>query len=190
VRLEYNASPLGTPFGSYHGWGTWFDTGAPTAQGSVIPLVSSTMDFEGDLSARWRVRVASRSIYFPHTPWFTMASQVPSLAVVRLDGNPAGISGATVFPGAQSIVTLSANPVETVVRLRFDITQPEAVALSIYDVSGRRVRTLADGPFPAGGHETTWDTKDSRDRPVESGVYYACLSGNGWNRTTKVTVLR
>jgi hypothetical protein len=190
VRLEYNASPLGTPFGSYHGWGTWFDTGAPTAQGSVIPLVSSTMDFEGDLSARWRVRVASRSIYFPHTPWFTMASQVPSLAVVRLDGNPAGISGATVFPGAQSIVTLSANPVETVVRLRFDITQPEAVVLSIYDVSGRRVRTLADGPFPAGGHETTWDTKDSRDRPVESGVYYACLSGNGWNRTTKVTVLR
>jgi flagellar hook capping protein FlgD len=44
--------------------------------------------------------------------------------------------------------------------------------IGIYDVAGRRVRTLADRVFPAGEHRLTWDGADDEGRPVGRGVYF------------------
>ncbi len=51
-----------------------------------------------------------------------------------------------------------------------------AIDLSVYDASGRRIRTLESGVFAAGVRTVRWDGRDDRGRPVAAGVYFARLS--------------
>ena len=47
------------------------------------------------------------------------------------------------------------------------------VRVVLYDLAGRRVRTLADESFAAGPHDRTWDGLDDSGQPVGHGVYFA-----------------
>jgi hypothetical protein len=62
--------------------------------------------------------------------------------------------------------------------------------LSIYDVSGRLVRSLVDAPLSAGRHSVAWDGRDARGRSVPSGIYFARVSGRGTSLTHKMVVVR
>ena len=48
----------------------------------------------------------------------------------------------------------------------------EAVDIGVYDIAGRRVRTLARGPQSPGRHVTSWDGRDERGAEVRSGMYF------------------
>jgi hypothetical protein len=63
------------------------------------------------------------------------------------------------------------------------------VRLELVGVDGRRVRTLVDGPYGAGRHETTWDGRDDQGRPVPPGVYFARLEGAGARQVRKIVRL-
>ena len=52
------------------------------------------------------------------------------------------------------------------------------------------MRTLADGPIPAGNHEVTWTGTDALGRPVARGLYFAVLESGGERRVRKVTMIR
>jgi flagellar hook assembly protein FlgD len=63
------------------------------------------------------------------------------------------------------------NPFNPSTELSFELTHEGAVSLEIFDLSGRRVRTLLDGIFSAGVHRAPWDGSDATGAPVASGVY-------------------
>ncbi|MBM4118284.1 T9SS type A sorting domain-containing protein, partial [bacterium] len=55
----------------------------------------------------------------------------------------------------------------------FSLEKPTAVTLSIHDISGRLVRTLADAQsFSAGRSELVWDGLDAAGLAAPSGVYF------------------
>ena len=64
------------------------------------------------------------------------------------------------------------------------------VTLKVYDVSGRHVQTLFDGKQDAGRKEATWNARDSRGRPVASGVYFYRLVAPGFEETRKMVLLQ
>jgi hypothetical protein len=64
------------------------------------------------------------------------------------------------------------NPVFQTTTIAFGLPQESSVRLSIYDVSGRRVRDLVDRTVPPGLHSVSWDRTDDRGRPVHPGVFY------------------
>jgi flagellar hook assembly protein FlgD len=72
------------------------------------------------------------------------------------------------------------------------LTLPAAatVHLHIYDVGGRRVRSLHDGPLAAGVHRVLWDGRDDAGRELASGVYLIRLEGAGPALTQRVILLR
>ncbi len=52
--------------------------------------------------------------------------------------------------------------------------------VALYDVSGRRVRSLHDGPLDAGPHAFAWDGRDDLGRRVPAGLYFARVrAGDG-----------
>ena len=51
--------------------------------------------------------------------------------------------------------------------------------LTVYDVSGRHVRTLVDDHRRAGDHTVLWDATDDAGRRVASGVYLIRLTWRG-----------
>jgi hypothetical protein len=64
------------------------------------------------------------------------------------------------------------NPMSTSSTIAFRLAAPADVRLSIFDVSGRRVQTLAEGARPAGDQSVTWDGTDVTGQRVASGVYF------------------
>jgi flagellar hook assembly protein FlgD len=45
----------------------------------------------------------------------------------------------------------------------------------VFDVRGRRVKTLGDGTRTAGAHRFTWDGSDRRGATVSAGIYLVRL---------------
>jgi flagellar hook assembly protein FlgD len=45
------------------------------------------------------------------------------------------------------------------------------VRLVIFDITGRRIRTLFDQVYSAGSIELVWDSRDNAGNEVASGVY-------------------
>jgi hypothetical protein len=56
--------------------------------------------------------------------------------------------------------------------VRLGIAHAGRVQVSIYDVAGRKVRTLADRVFPAGEHTLQWDGTDDAGTKAARGVYF------------------
>ncbi len=76
-------------------------------------------------------------------------------------------------------------------RGRFAFTLPAAgrVTLELYDITGRRIHTLADGSYPAGQHRVEWDGRGGDGRRVTAGLYWARLETGGRALTRRVVIL-
>jgi hypothetical protein len=64
--------------------------------------------------------------------------------------------------------------------LSVQVTNPEAqpLRLAVYDLSGRRVATILDGPAPAGTFALAWDGR-SAETPIDAGLYFLRLTAAG-----------
>jgi hypothetical protein len=82
------------------------------------------------------------------------------------------------------------NPFNAGTCLTFDLPQPSRVILEIFDLPGRRVRTLVDGTFPAGSHRVDWNGCDDAAVRVPTGVYLCRLKSGERTYIQKVTLIR
>jgi hypothetical protein len=81
------------------------------------------------------------------------------------------------------------------VTVAWGLAQPAQVTLEVYDLSGRRVRTLMQEALPAGDHNFIWDGRDADGRRAGQGVYlvrmrYAGAEGHNGALSRKVLLLR
>jgi len=82
------------------------------------------------------------------------------------------------------------NPFNPVTTIRFELPVPMHVGLAVYNLAGRRVRTLLDGPTDAGEYAVGWDGRNERGEGVASGVYFYRLEVNGESHTRKGILIR
>jgi hypothetical protein len=59
--------------------------------------------------------------------------------------------------------------------IHYEIDQPCRATLTVYDQSGRVIRTLASGQMRAGSYAAAWDGRDEYGRLAGSGVYFCRL---------------
>ena len=71
------------------------------------------------------------------------------------------------------------NPSRGTTRFSVSLSVADHIQLEIVDVTGRRVRSLADGPATAGRHEYTWDGRTASGHAVPAGIYFARLRTAG-----------
>jgi len=62
--------------------------------------------------------------------------------------------------------------------------------VAVYDLAGRRLRTLCQGQRPAGRQSLTWDGRDDGGRGLSSGVYLVRAFGAGVVVFAKVTLAK
>jgi hypothetical protein len=79
------------------------------------------------------------------------------------------------------------NP-ETTIRLR--LNENQKIRLLIFDLTGKLVRTLAEGEFPAGEQAISWDGRDQQGQWVASGVYFYELLTNDKIERRKMALIR
>ena len=82
------------------------------------------------------------------------------------------------------------NPFNPKTRIRFELPQEGGVRLEVYDLVGRRVRTLLRGVFPEGSHEVVWDGRSDAGTQLASGVYYCRLHSPLGTALRRVTLMK
>jgi hypothetical protein len=83
----------------------------------------------------------------------------------------------------------SPNPSLGPLALRFGLARAGETRLELFDVAGRRVRTLASGVLGAGIHAAEWDGRDEAGQPTHAGVYFLRLETGSRSFHTKLVRL-
>jgi len=83
------------------------------------------------------------------------------------------------------------NPFNPRTEIVFALEGDARVDLTIYDLAGRRVRTLlADASHGMGTHAVAWDGATDAGRPSPSGVYLARFEADGRGESHPLTLIR
>jgi len=83
------------------------------------------------------------------------------------------------------------NPTRGSARIEFGVPQNGSlVEIVIYDVQGRRVRTLLFDQRDAGRHSVQWDGRDHERRPVASGVYFCRMKSGDFEDVKRLVIMR
>jgi hypothetical protein len=101
-----------------------------------------------------------------------------------------GVGDGAVPSGLVRLSAPAPNPSRGETTFALDVPRPTRLTLVVFDVSGRLVRTLADGAYPTGRHAVTWDGRDDAGRDVPSGAFFAKLNAGGVQGSTKILLTR
>jgi hypothetical protein len=130
-------------------------------------------------------------------PSIRMRPDGGAFAYGRGDGNvlaaayeeePASVGD--IVPATNSVVLQSPvpNPLLTASKIRFRLSRDGPVLLTVHDLGGRRVASLAENIFSIGDHQVAWDGRDRHGHPVSPGVYFIRLTANGEKSIRRVVV--
>ena len=123
-----------------------------------------------------------------------------SLAIALRDaGVPATGAAAGPAPGQEMgsaparLEAQAPGPARATATLRFEFSATASGAryeLALFDVLGRRVRSLAKGAATPGRFDEVWDLRSDAGIPVPDGLYFARLSFAGTSLARSLLVLR
>jgi YVTN family beta-propeller protein len=82
------------------------------------------------------------------------------------------------------------NPFNPVTTIRFTVPEDSDVNLTVYDVAGRRVKTLVNGHRKADFYRVIWEGTNNNGSRVASGVYFYRLTAGKNMMSTKMVLLR
>jgi hypothetical protein len=101
-----------------------------------------------------------------------------------------GISAVDAMPTVFSHRGNYPNPFNPMTQIAFDVPKASRVTVTVYDASGRLVKTLVSETMAAGQHEVRWNGQDSHGRSVSSGVYFSRVKAGDFTATRSMTLVR
>jgi hypothetical protein len=88
------------------------------------------------------------------------------------------------------LLSVSPNPANPKTVVRFELDRAQRIDLTVYDMRGRMIQTIASGLYPVGKQQVVWHGIDSHGRSQASGVYHVRLSTADGQFTQKLTLVR
>ena len=139
----------------------------------------------------WKERLRNGAIYviqhnrnpFVDHPEF-VAAIYDSNAVIAAVGEREAARSIRLHPNTP-------NPFGSRTAIGFDLARRERVSLGIFDVTGRRVRTLAnESELAAGSHQLEWNGRDDAGAPTRAGLYFCRLTAGSSSETRRIVLTR
>ncbi len=167
----------------------------------IHDIATGGSEFTGNLSALNIPPGASRSLLIDFTPttsgakvdtlWLASNDPRRPLLALQLSGIGGDGTAADLPPTIRLTLNAEPNPFSGRSRLSFNLPVQDRVWLEIFDVRGRRVRTLAQAEgLAAGLHARSWNGRDEQGQALAAGVYFARLRGSGRSISRKLALLR
>ena len=146
------------------------------------------IEIEAPAPGTWGLRVVDAGTV-PDREWFRVVlAFTDSTAAVDQSSRAATKAGeervALAFKGA------TPNPTRSDATIRFTTGSGGPVSIAIYDVVGRLVRRLGDGPLAPGEHALAWDGRDEQGRVAPAGMYMIRIAAPGGTATHKLLLAR
>jgi len=82
------------------------------------------------------------------------------------------------------------NPFNPVTTLRYQLANTSDVTIDVYNILGKKVRTLIEGKKAAGSYSVDWDGTNDLGVKVSSGVYFCKMTTPTFNKTVKMLMMK
>ena len=92
-------------------------------------------------------------------------------------------------PGSDLALSALPNPSRGPTRVRYTLSRSSRVLVSVHDITGRRVATVAEGDQLAGAHDVAWSGLDEGGSSVPPGVYLLRMVAGTERRSVKLVRL-
>lgn len=89
-----------------------------------------------------------------------------------------------------SLLPARPNPASATTIISFELPKETLVMLNVYDICGRKVRTLVNSREQRGRHSMSWKGDDDNGRMLPAGVYFYQLKAEGMELTNKLVMIR
>ncbi|MCX6831865.1 MAG: fibronectin type III domain-containing protein, partial [candidate division Zixibacteria bacterium] len=153
---------------------------SPLVDEQLVASQFGTYDLDYGTRYYWRVRAYGTCGW---GAWSTVRTCFSSpTAVEEIDvGN---------MPTAYSLAQNYPNPFNPSTAIEFTLPRPGQVTLEVYDIVGRKTRTLVSEAVTAGTKRVIWDGCNADGATVASGVYFYRIKAGDFIETRKMLLLK
>ncbi|MBD3276944.1 MAG: T9SS type A sorting domain-containing protein [Candidatus Aegiribacteria sp.] len=88
------------------------------------------------------------------------------------------------------IVSVAPNPFHSSASISFELSEPGWTSVTVYDLSGKIIRTLEDSELVTGQHSIVWDGLRENGEPVSVGLYLCRIQSGDFSETTGLCLLK
>jgi hypothetical protein len=185
-------------YGFHHDGSTIVGLPIPTGNNIYATAAAGDLDDDGDVDVAFASYDGSVNVLDFPGPSYLEAYEWPTYAGNNARTSTYGDRGPAVdapsLPSAAhlafALAGASPNPFSAGTTVRYVVPRDQRVSLSVFNVSGRLVRRLVDGPVTAGPNAARWDGRDEQGSRLSSGVYFFRLQDGTQSVTRKAVLLR
>jgi len=94
------------------------------------------------------------------------------------------------FPQGFALEQNFPNPFNPVTTLRYDLPEQTHVNITVYDMLGRKVRTILNQQQDPGYKSIIWDATNDYGKPVSAGLYLYQIQAGEYMQTKKMVLLK
>ena len=171
VRVRLESQSLGVTWEISANGGTNWQPILPNFAWNTIAVQGSDL--------QWRSTLA----------WAPGFSPIVDNLQIEWEGSTSGVADGSIVPAVFALRANAPNPFRAGTQIRFELPVESSVTLEVFDIAGRRVRTLVQDLVPAGNYTESWDGTDSQGRNVAGGVYLYRLQAGSFESTHRMVLL-
>lgn len=123
---------------------------------------------------------------------YASAGHFSTVVFAKKPSSPSAVDVRAIGPAVHRLQPAYPNPFNPETTIRFDVAGSGSIRtrVSVFDVLGRRVKTLLDGRRSAGTHEVRWDGRDEAGVSVGSGLYIVRFEAGDFSQSRQVVLLK
>ncbi|MBU1095932.1 MAG: T9SS type A sorting domain-containing protein [Bacteroidetes bacterium] len=112
--------------------------------------------------------------------------------IVSINGSEQAVAELQVkeIPTEFTLVQNYPNPFNPTTVIKYAITEPSQVKLSVYDITGQKIATLVNTVQEAGNYRVTWNSTNNYGQSVAAGVYIYRLEAGSFVSTKKMMLVK
>ncbi len=144
------------------------------------------LQYPADAAGFWgsRAMVTDQAIVIQHHDGTVGSWPLP-------EGMLSGVPEDDSMPHPKNLMVSShPNPFNPSCEIRFTMPEDAEVSVEIYDLQGRRVRSILNANAYAGHHSVRWDGRNGDGQMVAAGVYLARVKAGMFATSTKLTLTK
>ncbi len=197
TNIVYAASKAGI-YKSTNGGGLWSNLGYSPANAVIIDPLDNNKIYAGTGNG---VFISTNA----GSTWAAMNQGLGNLLVKSLAINPnaylfAGTEGTSAYRWQLNVgieqqeinhlIALQCWPVivSDQLNIQYELLNPGYVKITVYDIQGRSVHCLDQGPKPAGEQKISWLIGRGKPR-LSRGVFFIVLDVDGYSYTKKILLI-
>ena len=133
--------------------------------------------------------------YYLEDVAFNGSTEKSELLQVDLNTNRSRLQGRSLVPATTRLLQNFPNPFNPETWIPYRLAKDSSVTLTIYDTTGKLVRSIQVGHKPAAVYESKdkaiyWDGRNNYGERVASGIYFYNLTAKDYTATRKMVILK